>query len=97
MGCDCKWESVQTMPKSGEFLIGVWEGGWRNPRQRFRVYEAIGFTSGPVWGQQYRTVEGDAYEIVGWMKKPLPPVDVSDVPATQTVAPLDTSEKRGEE
>lgn len=67
------WEPVETMPKSGSFLIGVWEGEWREPRQQFHVYEAIGFSTGPVWGQQYRNVEGEVYEVVGWMQKPMPP------------------------
>lgn len=67
------WQPTETMPKSGSFLIGVWEGEWIKPRRKFRVYEATGFPGGPVWGQQYRTVEGDAYEVVGWMEKPLPP------------------------
>ena len=66
------WQSKETMPKSGSFLIGVWEGEWREPKQRFRVYEARGFPSGPVWGRQYRTCEGEAYEVVGWMTKPAP-------------------------
>ena len=67
------WQPMETMPKSGSFLIGVWEGEWREPRQNFRVYEASGFSSGPVWGQHYRTAEGESYEVVGWMEKPLPP------------------------
>ena len=45
-----EWQPVNTMPKSGEFLIGVWEGEWREPRQRFRIYEATGFPTGPsLW------------------------------------------------
>lgn len=71
------WKPMQTMPKTGEFLIGVWEGEWRDPRKSFHVYEATGFSSGPVWGRQYRTVEGEAYEVVGWMEKPLPPQQTS--------------------
>lgn len=70
------WNPVSSMPKTGSFLIGVWEGEWREPRQKFKVYEATGFSSGPVWGQQYRTAEGEAYEVVGWMEKPLPPKDI---------------------
>lgn len=70
---DNPWQPIETMPKSGEFLIGVWEGEWKEPRQSFKVYEATGFNSGPVWGRQYRTAEGESYEVVGWMNKPLPP------------------------
>ena len=68
-----EWQPVSTMPKSGEFLIGVWEGEWREPRQRFRIYEATGFTTGQAFGHSYRTEEGEAYEIVGWMPSPEPP------------------------
>lgn len=67
------WQPVETMPKSGNFLIGVWEGEWREPRQEFRIFEATGFPNYPVWGRQYATASGEAYEVVGWMRKPLPP------------------------
>jgi hypothetical protein len=71
---DFVWEPMETMPKSGAFLIGVWEGEWREPRQEFKVYEATaGFGGYPIFARSYRTVEGEAYEIVGWMEKPLPP------------------------
>ncbi len=67
------WKPVSSMPQEGEFLIGVWEGEWRSPKQTFHVYEATGFPTGPVWGMTYRTVEGEAYEVVCWMEKPAPP------------------------
>ena len=72
------WQSTESMPKSGSFLIGVWEGEWRDPKQNFRVYVATGFPSGPVWGRSYRTVEGEAYEVVGWMVKPPAPDEDCD-------------------
>lgn len=68
-----QWQPVETMPRSGKFLIGVWEGEWRHPRKDFCVYEATGFESGPVWAQSYRTAEGGTYEVVGWMPKSDPP------------------------
>lgn len=74
VGSSFIWEPVETMPIAGCFLIGVWEGEWREPRQEFRVYEASG--CGPAWARSYRTAEGEAYEIVGWMRKPEPPTNV---------------------
>lgn len=67
------WQPIETAPKSGEFLLGVWEGSWNNPCQRFRVYHASGYSSGPSWAMlgRYRTEEGGAYKLAGW--QPLPP------------------------
>jgi hypothetical protein len=64
-----KWKSIKTIPKSGEFLIAVWEGDIKNPRQTYRIYHAIGFENGPSWIKKglYRTCEGGVYKIVGWM------------------------------
>jgi hypothetical protein len=68
------WQPIETAPKDGsEFLLGVWEGEWRNPRKRFTVYHAHGFCNRPVWAANYRTEEGEAYEIAGWMPLPQPP------------------------
>jgi hypothetical protein len=69
------WQPIDTMPKSGEFLLGVWEGDWRKPRQRFRIYQATGYYEGPSWSMRghYRTEEGGAYKLVGWMPLPEPP------------------------
>jgi hypothetical protein len=68
------WRPIATAPKDGEFLLGVWEGDWHNPRKRFKTYQARGFVGGPVWGANYRTEEGEAYEMAGWMPLPPPPV-----------------------
>jgi len=73
IGSQTVWQPVETMPNTGRFLIGVWEGEWKEPRQRFRIYEAQACLKGPVWGVSYRTAEGEAYEIVCWMEKPMPP------------------------
>jgi hypothetical protein len=69
------WQPIETAPKSGEFLIGVWEGDWNQPRTRFRIYHATGFPQGPSWAQKgnYRTEEGGAYELAGWMAAPKEP------------------------
>lgn len=68
------WQPMHTMPV-GRFLIGVWEGEWKDPKREFRVYEAS--RSSPngwfVWGRSYRTAEGEAYEVVGWKPSPQPP------------------------
>ena len=63
-------EPVASMPKSGEFLVAVWEGAWGDPRLRLRFYHATGYFAGPVWGAGYRQEEGEAYELAGWL--PLP-------------------------
>ena len=70
-----QWQTIETMPKTGEFLIGVWEGERRKPKQKFMVYHATGFESGPSWAKRgmYRTDEGDVYKIVGWMELPSAP------------------------
>lgn len=72
-----KWQPIDTMPTSGEFLIGVWEGEWREPRKTFHVYEATGWHNliGPLWSKKhsYRSEEGESFEVVGWMEKPAPP------------------------
>lgn len=69
------WQPIGTAPKSGEFLIGVWEGSWDNPKQGFRVYHAHGTKYGPSWAMRdnYREAEGGAYELAGWMPLPPPP------------------------
>ena len=65
-------QSVETIPKSGEFLLAVWEGDWDNPRRVLRYYHAAGYHDGPSWANRsnYRTAEGEAYIIAGWC--PLP-------------------------
>ena len=68
-----EWMPIETAPKSGEFLLGVWEGDWGNPHQMFRVYHANGYPQGPSWARSYRTEEGEAFEKVGWMPLPPPP------------------------
>jgi hypothetical protein len=69
------WRPLVTAPKHGRFLVGVWEGEWRNPRQRFVVHGAWGTKHGVSWHKRasYRTEEGEAYEAVGWMPAPGPP------------------------
>ena len=69
------WQPMNTVPKSGEFLLAVWEGDWNNPRQRYRVYHAHGYPKGPSWAMQlhYRTEEGGAYQVAGWMPLPTEP------------------------
>ena len=67
-----EWKPTETAPKSGEFLVSVWEGDWNQPRQNLRFYHASGYPSGPVWGKRYSTEEGQAYELFRWM--PLPEV-----------------------
>jgi hypothetical protein len=66
---------IETVPKSGDFLLGVWEGDWRITRQRFAVYHATGYRDGPSWAMRghYRQDEGGAYELAGWMPLPEPP------------------------
>lgn len=68
-----QWQPIETAPKDGKILLGVWEGDWNNPKQQFRVYEATIYKTGPSWAMKgnYRTEEGGAYKIAGWM--PLPP------------------------
>lgn len=67
-----EWLPIEKMPKSGEFLLGVWSGDWRNPKQRFTVFHATGYKDGASWAMKgnYRTEEGGAYSLAGWM--PLP-------------------------
>ncbi len=69
------WQPIETAPKDGKILLGVWEGDWNNPKQRFKVYEATMYKTGPSWAMKasYRTEEGGAYEIAGWMPLPTPP------------------------
>lgn len=69
-----QWQPIETAPKDGDFLLGVWEGSWHNPRKRFQVYQARhGFVGKPSWAGNYRTEEGEAYEIAGWMPLPAAP------------------------
>ena len=70
-----KWQPIETAPKNGEFLIAVWEGNWNNRKERIRYYHANGYPSGPSWSMKgnYRTEEGGAYEVAGWMPLPEPP------------------------
>jgi len=70
-----EWLPIETAPKSGEFLLAVFEGDWNNPRKRYGIYHANGYTTGPSWSMRgnYRTEEGGAYEIAGWMPLPPPP------------------------
>jgi len=69
------WKPILSAPTSGEFLLAVFEGDWDNPRQRYRVYHAKGFREGPSWAMRgnYRTEEGGAYELAGWMPLPKAP------------------------
>lgn len=62
---------VESIPTTGEFLIAVWEGDWGNVKQNLRFYHAHGYKNDPSWAKNYRTEEGEAYKIAGWM--PLPP------------------------
>lgn len=75
------WLPIESAPKTGEFLLAVWEGDWNNPKQRYRVYHATGAGKhGPSWAARghYRTEEGGAYEMAGW--QPLPPQPTDDEP-----------------
>ena len=69
------WRPIETAPKDGGILLGVWEGDWNNPKHRFRVYEATMYKTGPSWAMQgnYRTEEGGAYKIAGWLPLPAAP------------------------
>ena len=69
------WRPIETAPKDGGILLGVWEGDWNNPKHRFRVYEATMYKTGPSWAMQgnYRTEEGGAYKIAGWVPLPAAP------------------------
>jgi hypothetical protein len=68
------WLPAETAPESGTFLIAVFEGDWDNPYRDYRVYEAFGTRDiGPRWGKSYRTEEGEAYRVAGWMPRPDPP------------------------
>lgn len=79
------WNPMATAPKSGSFLLAVWEGDWNNPRQRYCVYHAYGGKFGPEWSMRghYRTEEGGAYEMAGWLPLPPPPVATVPTPAAQ--------------
>ena len=68
-----EWMQIESAPKDGGVLLGVWEGDWNNARQRFRVYHATMCAGQPYWAMRgnYRTEEGGAFEVAGWM--PLPP------------------------
>lgn len=70
-----EWRPISTVPESGEFLLAVWEGEWREPRQRYRIYHAFGYRQGPSWSMRshYRIDEGGSFELVGWMPLPEPP------------------------
>lgn len=65
-----QWQPVDTIPEEGEFILAVWEGGWDNPYKRLKVYHAHGFPTRPAWGGSYRTEEGEAYRLAGWMPIP---------------------------
>jgi len=69
------WEPAATVPKSGEYLLCVWEGDWNEVKKRCRVYHATGHKDGPSWAMMgsYRLEEGGAYKIAGWMPLPEPP------------------------
>lgn len=69
---DLEWCSVDTFPKFGLFVLGVWEGDWGDPKGDFRVYLARGTTNGPLWGREYRTTDGEAYLIHGWFPLIIP-------------------------
>lgn len=66
---------METAPKSGEFLLAVWEGDWNEPRKCWRVYHATGYIDGPSWAMRgrYRTEESGAYSLAGWMPLPEAP------------------------
>lgn len=70
-----KWNSVETIPKKGEFILAVWEGDWRKPRQNLGVYHAHAHRDGYSWSAKdlYRTCEGEAYEVAGWIPLPEQP------------------------
>jgi len=70
-----EWQKIETAPKTGDFLLAVWEGDWNNPRQRYRIYYATGYSDSPSWAMKghYRTEEGGAYSLVGWMPLPEAP------------------------
>lgn len=69
---NASWNDPSTVPNAGEFLIGVWSGDWNDPCQRFTVFHAHGTSTGPSWSMKsnYRTEEGGAYKIAGWMDLP---------------------------
>ena len=69
------WMPVETAPKSGQFLIAVFSGDWNNPSKTYTVFHAHGYKDGPSWAMRgmYRTEEGGAYKIAGWMPLPAPP------------------------
>ena len=67
------WQSLETIPNKGTFLIAVWEGDWNDIYKRKAVYEATNYIGyGLNWAQKgfYRTEEGQAYKVVGWMPIP---------------------------
>lgn len=70
--CSAGWKPIDTAPKDGVFLIAVWEGEWRNVHKSWCVYQATSRYGQVDWSMkgQYRTEEGGAYKIAGWM--PLP-------------------------
>ena len=70
-----QWQPIESAPTDGRFLLGVWSGVWYNPRQRFNVFEASGYKDGPSWAMKghYRTEEGGAYKLHGWMSLPKVP------------------------
>lgn len=63
-------QSPETAPKEGEYIVGVWEGSWNNVHERLRFYHATGYSYGPRWPKQYRTEEGEAYKLAGWLPWP---------------------------
>lgn len=64
------WQTIDTAPMNNhKVLLLVWEGEWRHPRRLREV--RFGFNGRPI--NNYRTEEGEAYEVTHWMPLPPPP------------------------
>ncbi len=67
------WQGLETMPKSGRFLVAVWEGDIYEPERRLAFYEAHNdpLWSRPIWARSYRTEEGETYRLFSWCPLPM--------------------------
>lgn len=72
-----EWRGMESAPEKDRFLIGVWEGEWREPKKHFKVYEArrdsmTGIVSWDKSAWSYRTDEGGSFSVFGWLPFPHP-------------------------